>query len=87
LSSTARKSIKQLKSEIFSILNLEEVRSIVLDPNAGCFYDLSTTIFSKHKIPSAELNRIGQTNDEYFPKKIIPIQLGTLDSSIFIEVE
>jgi hypothetical protein len=49
LSLLAKTSIKQPKSEIFCILNLQAVRRIVLDPKVGFFYDASTVIFSKNK--------------------------------------
>ena len=68
-------------------MNLQEVRSIILDPNAGFFYDLSTVIFSKNRTQSPEVNWAGKTNNEYFSKKIIPIHLCTLESQIFTEVE
>ena len=69
------------------MLNLQAVRSIILDPNAGYFYDLSTVVFSKNKTRIPEVNYIGKTNYEYFSRKIIPIQLCTLESQILIEVE
>ena len=79
--------MKQFKSELLCVLNLQVVRRIILDPNTGCFYSLSTAIFSKNKTVSSEMNWIGKTNDEYFSKKIIAIQLCILESQIFTEVE
>ena len=68
-------------------MNLQEVRSIVVDPNAGFFYGLSTVIFSENRTRSPEVNWAGKTNNEYFSKKIIPIHLSALESKIFTEVE